>query len=492
MRRFALGAPTDRKIVMIEVHGTRMSVVRMMPDGNTKRTEKELPNEAEARAVSEQLASELISRGYVEQNGRSPRPSQPVRPRSSSPGLLLRRRRSKKRTPAISSTWSRLPRPPPNPCCRDCAPRANAEPAAGTAKKKPKKPGSKKKKTKSGSPDALDKRVLAGIGAVGAILVAGLAFIVWDQFIRPPSIVGTWRGSLTDYEVGHMITHTKYDLLLDDQKRASLTLQGKFTSVGTYSLKGDRLKLSLKSESEEKVKDDDGDEPAGETEYKVSLGRATLDLIDPATGKLAVQLIRFREPPLIGKKTGPQAAPVDLIADIEKVDKAEDERLAAVEFSAKDGAFKLRHPQGWEPDTGSRPDNTYSWASFTRDSAKIQVHADVKGSLMSGSDSAGQHEEGSESAPVHVAHELYQKAAEEEFSDYKESKPVVFKGSQLGEGRISLFTGSEKGLMGSRLRGYHATLLTKDRRVTILCQCHDKEFAKLKPTFLAVCRSLAR
>src|SRR5262249_38735221 len=135
---------------------------------------------------------------------------------------------------------------------------------------------------------------------------------------------------------------------------------------------------------------------------------------------------------------------------------------------------------------------TYSWAAFAHESAKIQVHADIKGSLMSGSDSTRQHEEGSESAPVHVAHELYKKTAAEELSDYNESEPAVFKGSPLGEGRISVFTPSGGGLYGSRLRGYHVTLLTNDRRVSILCQCPEKEFAKLKPTFLAVCRSLSR
>ena len=73
-----------------------------------------------------------------------------------------------------------------------------------------------------------------------------------------------------------------------------------------------------------------------------------------------------------------------------------------------------------------------------------------------------------------------------------EGKPAVFKGSSIGEGRISVFTASGGGLFGSKLRGYHVTLLTKDRRVSILCHCPEKEFAQFKPTFLAVCRSLAR
>jgi hypothetical protein len=67
----------------------------------------------------------------------------------------------------------------------------------------------------------------------------------------------------------------------------------------------------------------------------------------------------------------------------------------------------------------------------------------------------------------------------------------TFKGGALGEGRIATFTASG-GLFGSRLRDYRVTLLTNDRGVSILCHCPEGEFAKLKPTFLAVCRSLSR
>ncbi len=111
---------------------------------------------------------------------------------------------------------------------------------------------------------------------------------------------------------------------------------------------------------------------------------------------------------------------------------------------------------------------------------------------MSGSDSAQPQPEGSEYAPVQTTHELYKKTISEEFSDYKESKPVLFKGSRLGEGRLSTFTASGGGLFGGKLRGYRITHLTNDRRVTFLCQCPEKEFEALKPTFLAVCRSLSR
>ena len=62
----------------------------------------------------------------------------------------------------------------------------------------------------------------------------------------------------------------------------------------------------------------------------------------------------------------------------------------------------------------------------------------------------------------------------------------------MGEGRLSTFTANSGGLFGSKLRGYHATLLSRDRRVSILCHCPEKEFPKYKATFLAVCRSFTR
>lgn len=218
-----------------------------------------------------------------------------------------------------------------------------------------------------------------------------------------------------------------------------------------------------------------------------------MDLYDPANDKLVVQLIRFRATPKVGKPAGPAAAPQELAAEaVGYVDKAADERLASVSFAPKDNAFRLRHPPGWEVETGSRPDNSYSWANFTKDPAKIEVTADVQGSLISGSDSARDVPEGSEHAPVHIAHEHHRKAVAEQFSDYKESKPTLFKGAGLGEGRISSFTASGSGLFGSKLKGYRVTLLTNDRRVTVLCHAPVKEFDALKPTFLAVCRSLGR
>jgi hypothetical protein len=474
MRRFTLGSATSRKIVVIELNGASMSVVQMMEDGSSKRQQKELRSEDEARSASERLAHELISRGYVEQGVGG---SRPARPNGSSKPV------AKARAVEEVNSYDILEdiEPPVAVAAPVLTRLATAPPAEPAPKKKPAGKKKKKKKKADGG-DGLDKRVLAGIGAAAFVFFAFIGYIVYDIALKPPSIVGTWRGSLLEFETGGPIIHTRYDLILDEKKRASLTIQEKYTETGTYTFKNNRLKLALKN--------DDG--VSSDREYKVSMNNTTLELLDPQTGKVEAELIRTREAPTVGGKAEPELPTPELAGDAGKVDKAADLRLAAVEFSPKDNAFKLRHPKGWEADTGSRPDNTYSWAKFTQDSATIQVYADVVGSLISGSDVSRDYPEGSEFAPVHRAHEHYKKAASEEFSDYKESTPGVFKDSGMVEGRISTFSASSGGLFGSKLRGYHVTLLSRDRRVTILCHCPEKEFPKYKATFQAVCRSFTR
>src|SRR5262245_20560024 len=67
MRRFALGSATDRKIVVIDVNGTNLTVLRVKPDGTSRRQSQELSSEAAARSAADHVTRELLSRGYVEQ-----------------------------------------------------------------------------------------------------------------------------------------------------------------------------------------------------------------------------------------------------------------------------------------------------------------------------------------------------------------------------------------------------------------------------------------
>lgn len=277
-RTFALGSAAERRLAVIEVDGPRVVVAQKKPDGSIKRSEKTLANEADARSECERLARELISRGYVEHTSAGPRKARPADALDLSDALEGHEEAAGPALPRVSAG-------------------SVAAPVESSAKKKT--GGKKKKKRKKAADDnALDKRVIGAIVAVVAGGMAFLGYVAYDAFIKPPTIVGTWKGSMVEYEIGKPMIYSQYALLLDDKKRASMTFQEKFTSVGTYTVERDRLKLTLR--------DEDGD--TDERQYRIGLGRSTLDLYDPRTDKHIVQLIRFREPPVI-RDIAPRAAP---------------------------------------------------------------------------------------------------------------------------------------------------------------------------------------
>lgn len=481
MRRFTLGSSADRKVVVLEIAGPILSVTQIDRDGVKKRKEQTLASGSAAQTAADKLARELLAHGYAEHaegNGAKAKPAAaspkakpptppPPAPKLESEGIPLAVFDDLEPVEEAEAPLARLAHPPDG-----------AQGSASTPKKK-----KKKKKKKASNPDGLDKRVLAGIGAVILAVFAGIGFIVYDSFLKPPSILGAWGGSMVEHEVSRKLAHTSYRLTLDEKHNASMSVGGEDPLTGTYSIKGKRLSLALK--------DEEGFDWVREYDFK--LGRATLELIDPDDGKLLVQMIHIRNAPTIAApgRADESKTLVDANAGAAAVDPDAEKALATIEFPAKDGAFKLRHPQGWTAKTGGRPDNTYSFVILEKGSSKIQAYADIQGSLMSGSDSASEFEEGSEFAPVHKAHELYKRVAAEELSDYVEGRPDVFKGSDLGEGRLSVFTASA-GLFGGKLKGYHVTLLTRDRRVSILAYGPEDEFDSLRPTYLAVCRSVGR
>ena len=213
MRRFSLGSATDRKIVVIELDGPRMSVVQMLPDGSSKRNKKELGSEADARAASERMAQELISRGFVEQVSRGSKPVKPARPGVPAAKPVTPVAEPEEPDSAYLFADVEAPVATAEPVLtRLSAPPSSME-TPTTAPKKKKKKGKKKKKAANG--DALDKRVLAGVAAFGALILGFFGYMIYDGFIKPPSIIGVWRGSMIEYETGKAIIHTKYDLILD-------------------------------------------------------------------------------------------------------------------------------------------------------------------------------------------------------------------------------------------------------------------------------------
>jgi len=263
MRSFRLGSGTDCKNVVIELSGTRMSVVRMMPDKSTKRSERDFGSEAEARSASDQMARELISRGYAERVGRGPKPAN-TGAAASKPAASAQGREAVEPNTAFGDLEA--PAAKAAPVLPRFASAPSVKLSADDVPQQKKKTGGKKKKKKGQSGDRLDRRVLAGIGAVGIVFIGVMAFFAYDAFIKPPIIAGVWGGGMVEHEISRSLTLTQYDLVLDDKGRAAFALQAPgaklISSVGTYVVNGNRLKLA--------GKDEDG--ISIDREYKISLG----------------------------------------------------------------------------------------------------------------------------------------------------------------------------------------------------------------------------
>jgi hypothetical protein len=237
----------------------------------------------------------LISRGYIERAGRGHKTAGS----GEAPAKPAARTREPQRVEA-NPAFDDLEAPASN--ASQPLPRlggtAGKPPSSDDAIKKKKKKSGKKKKQKGQSGDALDKRVLAGVGAVVMAIIAGIGFVIYDGFIKPPTIVATWQGGMVEHEISRKLSVTQYSLMLDDKHRAELTIteHETWTGVGTYTVKGDRLKLTLK--------DAEGD--SSEREYKIALARVTLELYEMDSGKLLVQLLRTRIPPAVRAKAPPR------------------------------------------------------------------------------------------------------------------------------------------------------------------------------------------
>jgi hypothetical protein len=90
--------------------------------------------------------------------------------------------------------------------------------------------------------------------------------------------------------------------------------------------------------------------------------------------------------------------------------------------------------------------------------------------------------------PVARIHEL---SKEKLLSDMPaaEEQPAQPVQTIFGEGRVSEFTAP--GSLGNKIHGYRATVLTRDRRLVVICQCAASDWENLKGPFMKVIASLA-
>jgi hypothetical protein len=160
-----------------------------------------------------------------------------------------------------------------------------------------------------------------------------------------------------------------------------------------------------------------------------------------------------------------------------------------VTYNSTDGRFSCDYPKGWEAAGGGKADKPISWAKFTAGNAEIRVDTDFAGSLYGDMAKAGSAMSGDEEPPAAKVHPLGARAMKQEFGEkYEERDAKQFQSKGFGEGRKSVFIAP--GSFGSKIYGYRATLLSGDRRITIIATCNATNWQALKPAFDTVIASL--
>jgi hypothetical protein len=160
-----------------------------------------------------------------------------------------------------------------------------------------------------------------------------------------------------------------------------------------------------------------------------------------------------------------------------------------VTYNSTDGRFSCDYPKDWEAAGGGKADKPISWAKFTAGNAEIRVDTDFAGSLYGDMAKAGSAMSGDEEAPAAKVHPLGARSMKQEFGEkYEEREAKPFQSKGFGEGRKSVFIAP--GSLGSKIYGYRATLLSGDRRITIIATCNATNWQALKPAFDTVIASL--
>ena len=168
-------------------------------------------------------------------------------------------------------------------------------------------------------------------------------------------------------------------------------------------------------------------------------------------------------------------------------------------FVASDKSFACESPVGWKSASAAEHAVTQG-VLFKNGSAKIDITADLAGSLMGDIAAAGNNMAGMggmvpgmpgappPKPPVETVHEMAQRSMAKNLAEF-EPTPMKPLQSSIGEARYSEYT-AKGGLLEGKIRGYHITILGGERRVNVICQCPERDWKTLKPAFSRVVQSL--
>jgi hypothetical protein len=180
-------------------------------------------------------------------------------------------------------------------------------------------------------------------------------------------------------------------------------------------------------------------------------------------------------------------------------------------FQANDKSFQCEYPSDWHKRSGESQ-AIASMASFERGNARIEVTADLAGSLMGDMPAPGaglpdlSQVPGAGSLPglsglkmdtrpaVERLHEADKKETKLEveasgFSEYDEDAPQKFE-CRMGDARSSTFH-AKGGFLTGNLKGIRATIMGPERAVKVICRAPEKDWDMLQPAFQRVLKSIA-
>ena len=199
-----------------------------------------------------------------------------------------------------------------------------------------------------------------------------------------------------------------------------------------------------------------------------------------------------------------------------------------VRFTSADKSFSCEYPEGWEQ-RASESHAVQSAARFRKGGAQITIDSDLTMGIIGdlnpsagmtpdmsgggagipdmptgggGAEVPGMPSlegiptmekvegalESMRKPPIERLHEANRKTYEILMRDYEEQPGQPFQ-SPAGEARVSEFTAKD-GILGSQVRGYRATILGKERGITVLAKCSDGNWTALKPAFIRVINSV--
>jgi len=170
-----------------------------------------------------------------------------------------------------------------------------------------------------------------------------------------------------------------------------------------------------------------------------------------------------------------------------------------VAYTAKDQTFKCQAPKDWDREDSGTGGALMASAIFRKGNAKVDITSDLIGSLMGDIIESGDRQMSGmlpggmapQARPAVEKLHLQEKAGmKSRIKGYEETEMRAFT-SPLGEARVSEFTGEKPGFPAPvKVRGYRTTILGNERRVTVLCECPEPDWSRLKPAFNRVIGSL--